>query len=77
MASSQDAFAGVAPEQTAGIQNLRLSDGHQIPLLGYGTGTARAKIGQSDVTNTDQELVDDIVLGKNAKSRFSSQLQIQ
>jgi len=56
---------GIAPKQMSKIQNLTLNDGTEIPLLGYGTGTARAKMGNKDGSNIDKELVETIKLAIN------------
>jgi len=57
---------GVAPKQMAQIQNLTLNDGNEIPMLGYGTGTARAKMGNKDGTKIDKELVKTVVMAIGA-----------
>ncbi|AEO61775.1 hypothetical protein MYCTH_2141012 [Thermothelomyces thermophilus ATCC 42464] len=40
--------SGTAPKQVDYIPHLKLNDGNEIPMLGYGLGTARFKRGNSD-----------------------------
>ncbi|KAI0394955.1 aldo/keto reductase [Xylariaceae sp. FL0594] len=35
--------SGASPKQMGHIPSLKLNDGHEIPMLGYGLGTARSK----------------------------------
>lgn len=56
---------GIAPKQMSGIPNLTLNDGNEIPLLGYGTGTARA-MNRKGGSNLDQDLVKTIVMAIKA-----------
>jgi diketogulonate reductase-like aldo/keto reductase len=40
------------------IPNLKLNDGHSIPMLGYGTGTAWFKRGEE--SKIDQAIIDTV-----------------
>jgi hypothetical protein len=46
---------GIAPKQMSQLQNLKLNDGNEIPVLGYGLGTANYK------SNSDGPLDKNIV----------------
>ncbi|KXX81198.1 NADPH-dependent conjugated polyketone reductase C1 [Madurella mycetomatis] len=52
--------SGTAPKQLEYIPNLKLSDGNEIPMLGYGLGTANFKTGNKD--ESDQKTVDDTLM---------------
>jgi len=56
--------AGTSPKQMAAIQNLKLNDGNEIPLLGYGLGTARFKADPN--APVDEELVKTVVMAIKA-----------
>ncbi|KAK4655722.1 hypothetical protein QC762_304920 [Podospora pseudocomata] len=45
--------SGATPKQLDHIPNLRLSDGNEIPFLGYGLGTANFKRGDKSKFNED------------------------
>ncbi|KAH6622980.1 NADP-dependent oxidoreductase domain-containing protein [Chaetomium tenue] len=45
--------SGTAPKQTEYIPFLKLNDGNEIPMLGYGLGTARSKRGKADKLDED------------------------
>ncbi|KAK3293280.1 NADP-dependent oxidoreductase domain-containing protein [Chaetomium fimeti] len=51
--------SGTAPKQTEYIPFLKLNDGHEIPMLGYGLGTARFKRGNAD--KLDENIINDTV----------------
>lgn len=53
--------AAAAPKDIGGIPHLTLNDGNTIPMLGYGTGTARALMGNTS-TSVDKDLVKTILL---------------
>ncbi|KAI1427546.1 aldo/keto reductase [Xylaria sp. FL1777] len=42
-ASFKPDASGTGPKQLGYIPNLKLNDGHEIPLLGFGLGTARSR----------------------------------
>ncbi|KAI0534295.1 aldo/keto reductase [Xylaria digitata] len=42
-ASFEPDSSGTGPKQLEYIPNLKLNDGHEIPLLGFGLGTARSR----------------------------------
>jgi len=41
--SEFQATAGVAPKEMVQVQHLKLNDGNEIPMVGYGAGTAHYK----------------------------------
>ncbi|KAI1084085.1 aldehyde reductase 1 [Whalleya microplaca] len=43
--------SGTSPKQMKDIPNLKLNDGNEIPMLGYGLGTARMGCGSEEVTS--------------------------
>ncbi|KAK4149085.1 NADP-dependent oxidoreductase domain-containing protein [Chaetomidium leptoderma] len=49
--------SGIAPKQSEYIPPLKLSDGNEIPMLGYGLGTARSKRGNKD--ELDEKIIND------------------
>jgi len=55
---------GIAPKQMSQIQYVTLNDGNDIPMLGYGLGTARALSGNRD--SLDKELVKTVVMAIKA-----------
>ncbi|KFA66656.1 hypothetical protein S40285_03064 [Stachybotrys chlorohalonatus IBT 40285] len=54
-ATFQPDASGTPPKQVPYIPSLKLNDGNEIPMLGYGLGTARFKTGQGPL---DQKTVD-------------------
>lgn len=56
---------GVAPKLMSQIPNLTLNDNNSIPLLGYGTGTARATNRKAGAS-IDKDLVKTIVMAIKA-----------
>ncbi|KAK4205629.1 NADP-dependent oxidoreductase domain-containing protein [Triangularia verruculosa] len=55
---------GASPKQLDHIPNLKLSDGNEIPFLGYGLGTANFKRG--DKSKFDEEVVNATVTALKA-----------
>ncbi|RDW95306.1 putative NAD indole-3-acetaldehyde reductase [Coleophoma crateriformis] len=51
---------GVAPKQMSQLQNLKLNDGNEIPMLGYGLGTARSKSDHN--APLDKELIQTTIM---------------
>ncbi|KAL2136716.1 hypothetical protein VTI74DRAFT_2127 [Chaetomium olivicolor] len=49
--------SGTAPKQLEYIPHLKLSDGNEIPMLGYGLGTANYKRGNKDAL--DEKIIND------------------
>jgi len=45
---------------------LTLNDGNEVPMLGYGLATARARMGNKDASNIDEELVKTAVMAIKA-----------
>jgi len=50
--------SGKGPKQMEYVPSLKLADGHEIPMIGYGLGTANFKKGSS----FEQKVVDDTVM---------------
>ncbi|KAG9233138.1 putative NAD/NADP-dependent indole-3-acetaldehyde reductase [Amylocarpus encephaloides] len=68
-AAYQTSFAdggngGVAPKQSSQARDLKLNDGNEIPVLGYGLGTARYKSDPN--APIDKELVKTVVMAIKA-----------
>ncbi|KAK3946312.1 NADPH-dependent conjugated polyketone reductase C1 [Diplogelasinospora grovesii] len=57
--------SGAPPKQLEYIPSLKLSDGHEIPMLGYGLGTANYKTG-ADKGKFNQKVVDDTAMAIKA-----------
>ncbi|SPQ27469.1 51c300ca-3542-45ca-9a51-08ec0f3087a8 [Thermothielavioides terrestris] len=57
-ASKPDA-SGTAPKQLEHIPHLKLSDGNEIPMIGYGLGTANFKRGNKE--GLDEKIINDTV----------------
>lgn len=55
---------GIAPKQMAQLQNLKLHDGTEIPMLGYGLGTAHYKSNADGPV--DKGIVETAVMAINA-----------
>ncbi|KAA8571778.1 hypothetical protein EYC84_001748 [Monilinia fructicola] len=55
---------GIAPKQMSQLQNLKLHDGSEIPVLGYGLGTAQYK--SNDDGTIDKKIIDTTVMAINA-----------
>ncbi|ESZ90988.1 putative NAD/NADP-dependent indole-3-acetaldehyde reductase [Sclerotinia borealis F-4128] len=55
---------GIAPKQMSQLQNLKLHDGTEIPMLGYGLGTAQYKSNADGPV--DKEIVQKTVMAINA-----------
>ncbi|KUJ09109.1 putative NAD/NADP-dependent indole-3-acetaldehyde reductase [Mollisia scopiformis] len=62
--SHEDGNSGTPPKQMGAIQNLKLNDGNEIPMLGYGLGTARYKPDPN--SPDDPELVKTVVMAIKA-----------
>ncbi|KFY99485.1 hypothetical protein V500_01363 [Pseudogymnoascus sp. VKM F-4518 (FW-2643)] len=54
-----------SPKEVQGVPILTLNDGHTIPMLGYGTGTAQARVGSTG-DDLDESLVATILMAIRA-----------
>ncbi|KAG9240468.1 NADP-dependent oxidoreductase domain-containing protein [Calycina marina] len=63
-AASYEAAPGVAPKEMVKIQHLKLNDGNEIPMVGYGAGTAHYKSDASSLL--DKSLVATFVMALKA-----------
>ncbi|KFY54789.1 hypothetical protein V497_07447 [Pseudogymnoascus sp. VKM F-4516 (FW-969)] len=54
-----------SPKEVQGVPILTLNDGNKIPMLGYGTGTAQARVGNKS-NDIDKSLVDTILMAIRA-----------
>lgn len=55
---------GIAPKQMSQLQNLKLNDETEIPMLGFGLGTAQYKA--NDDGSIDRKIVETTVMAINA-----------
>ncbi|KAM3078067.1 hypothetical protein ACMFMG_002631 [Clarireedia jacksonii] len=55
---------GIAPKQMSQLPNLKLNDGNEIPILGYGLGTANSKFGKDGTF--DRNIVETTVMAIKA-----------
>ncbi|CAG8982383.1 hypothetical protein HYALB_00007505 [Hymenoscyphus albidus] len=60
----EDGNAGKGPKQQSQLRDLKLNDGNEIPILGYGLGTARYKNDPS--APVDKELIKTVVMAIKA-----------
>ncbi|KAJ8071495.1 hypothetical protein OCU04_001815 [Sclerotinia nivalis] len=56
--------SGIAPRQMAQVQKLKLNDGNEIPMLGFGLGTAHYKSNSDGPV--DKEIVQTALMAINA-----------
>ncbi|KAL2017806.1 hypothetical protein VTK56DRAFT_1669 [Thermocarpiscus australiensis] len=57
ISGSEPGASGPGPKQAESIPSLKLSDGNEIPMLGYGLGTANSKRGND--AELDEKIVSD------------------
>ncbi|KAL1884356.1 hypothetical protein VTK73DRAFT_50 [Phialemonium thermophilum] len=58
-ASYKPDATGTDPKQTGSVPSLKLNDGNEIPMIGYGLGTANYKKGQD--SKLDQRIIDNTI----------------